>query len=102
MAYEVFKRTGVRVEQPALALTPDGRIALNATATRVLVEAEVKTVLLLWDSENHKVAIKPVPKGDKNAYTVSLVSDISYAPGHSCRSNTKNGISALSAIPLIT
>jgi hypothetical protein len=75
MAYEVFKRTGVRVEQPTLSLTPDGRIALNAAATRVLIEAQVKTVLLLWDKKNSKVAIKAAPKGDKNAYAVSLVSD---------------------------
>ena len=75
MAYEVFRRTGVRVEQPTLSLTPDGRIALNAAATRVLIEAQVKTVLLLWDNKNNKVAIKAAPKGDKNAYAVSLVSD---------------------------
>ncbi len=75
MAYEVFKRTGVRVEQPALSLTPDGRIALNAAATRVLIAAEVRAVLLLWDKQNRRVAIKSAPKGDKNAYAVSLVSD---------------------------
>ena len=46
MAYEVFKRTGVRVEEPALSLVPDGRIALNAAAVRVLTQAGVKSVLL--------------------------------------------------------
>jgi hypothetical protein len=75
MAYEVFKRTGVRVEEPALSLVPDGRIALNAAAVRVLSEAGVKSVLLLWDKTNNRVALKAATKGDKNAYAVSIVRD---------------------------
>ncbi len=75
MAYEVFKRTGVRVEEPALSLVPDGRIALNAAAVRVLTQAEVKSVLLLWDKTNNRVALKAAAKGDKNAYAVSIVRD---------------------------
>jgi hypothetical protein len=72
MAYETFKRTSVRVEEPALSLVPDGRITLNAAAARVLAEAGVKSVLLLWDNINNKLAIKATAKGDQNAYTVSL------------------------------
>jgi hypothetical protein len=75
MAYEVFKRTGVRVEEPALSLVPDGRIALNAAAVRVLTQAGVKSVLLLWDKGNNRVALKAAVKGDKNAYAVSIVRD---------------------------
>jgi len=75
MAYEVFTRTGVRVETPTLSLTPDWRIALNSAATRILLEAEIKNVLLLWDKQNHKLALKAASKGDKNAYAVSLRSD---------------------------
>jgi hypothetical protein len=72
MAYEVFKRSSVRVEEPTLSLVPDGRITMNAAATRVLAEAGVRSVLLLWDKINHKIAIKAAPKGDKNAYTISF------------------------------
>ena len=75
MAYEVFRRTGVRVEEPALSLVPDGRIALNAAAVRVLNGAGVKSVLLLWDKTSHRVALKAASKGDKNAYAVSIVRD---------------------------
>jgi hypothetical protein len=75
MAYEVFKRSGVRVETPSLSLVPDGRIALNAAAVRVLTGAGVKSVLLLWDKTNNKLALKAAPKGDKNAYAVSIVRD---------------------------
>lgn len=75
MAYEVFKRTGARVEEPSLSLVPDGRIALNAAAVRVLVEAGVKSVLLLWDKVNNKLALKAAARGDKNTYAVSIVRD---------------------------
>jgi hypothetical protein len=72
MAYEVFKRTSVRVEEPSLSVTPDGRVVLNAAAARALAEAGVKSVLLLWDEINSKLAIKAAPKADRNAYAVSF------------------------------
>ena len=75
MAYEVFKRTAVRVEEPSLSLVPDGRIALNAAAARILTEAGVKSVLLLWDKTNNKVALKAAAKSGKNSYAVSIVRD---------------------------
>jgi hypothetical protein len=75
MAYEVFKRTRVRGEQPALSIAPDGRIVINSAAARVLIGAGVKSAQLLWDKTNLKVAIKAAPKGDKNAYAVSIVKD---------------------------
>jgi hypothetical protein len=73
MAYEVFKRTAVRVEQPSLSLVPDGRIAFNAAAVRVLTGAGVKAVLLLWDKTSRKVALKAAAKGEKDCYAVSIV-----------------------------
>jgi hypothetical protein len=75
MAYEVYTRTAVRVEEPSLSLVPDGRIALNAAAVRILAEAGVKSVLLLWDSNNRRIALKATARGDKNAYAVSIVRD---------------------------
>lgn len=72
MAYEVFKRTSVRVEEPSLSVTPDGRVVLNAAAARALGEAGVKSVLLLWDKTNSKLAIKAAPKNDINAYAISF------------------------------
>lgn len=75
MAYEVFQRTGVRVEEPTLSITPDGRMVLNAAGTRILNQAAVRYVLLLWDQSNAKIALKSTSKGDRNAYAVSLVSN---------------------------
>jgi len=73
MAYEIFERSGARVEQPTLSLVPDGRIALNAAAVRIVAKAGIKMVLLLWDKTNNKFALKAASKGDKNAYAVSIV-----------------------------
>ncbi len=77
MAYEVFKRTGARVEKPMLSITPSGNIVFNAAATRVLAAAGVKAALLLWDRSTNKFAIRATSKGDRNAYAVTTT------PGHS-------------------
>lgn len=73
MAYEVFKRTGARVETPTLSITPDGRMTINAAAVRIARDARITAVLLLWDGPNHRLAIKAVQKGDKNSYALSIV-----------------------------
>ena len=72
MAYELFKRTGARVETPTLSIVPDGRIAINAAAVRIAREARITSVLLLWDSTNHRLALKAAQRGDKNSYAVSI------------------------------
>ena len=56
-----------------LSLTPDGRIALNAAACRVLLSSDVKFVLLLWDRINRKIALKATTKADRNGYAVTIV-----------------------------
>jgi hypothetical protein len=73
MAYEVYKRTGARVETPTLSITPDGRITINAAAVRIARDARITAVLLLWDWTNHRLAIKAVQRGDKNSYALSIV-----------------------------
>ena len=72
MGYEVFKRTGARVETPTLAITPDGRITINAAAVRIARESRVKSVVLLWDWTNHRLAIKMTQTSDRNSYALSL------------------------------
>jgi len=77
MGYEVYKRTGARVETPTLSIAPDGRITINAAAVRIARESRVKSVVLLWDWTNHRLAIKMTQAGDRNSYALSL------ATGHS-------------------
>ena len=64
MAYEVFKRTGARVESPTLSITPEGRATINAAAVRIFVNAGIKSVLLLWDRTSHTLALKAAQKGE--------------------------------------
>src|SRR5262249_29984781 len=75
MAYEIFKRTATRVETPTLAITTDGRLAINAAGIRILLAEGIGWVLLLWDETNKRMALKAAPRGDKNAYTVSIRPD---------------------------
>ncbi len=75
MPYEVFKRTTTRVETPTLAITTDGRIAFNAAAVRILVGAGARSVLLLWDKTNKRMALKAAARGEKNAYAVTITPD---------------------------
>jgi hypothetical protein len=72
MAYELFKKTATRVDTPIVSLGPDGRIAINAALVRIFKEARIDSVVLLWDEENHRMAIKASHKNDKNSYAVSF------------------------------
>ena len=73
MAYELFQKKNIRIDTPAITIVPDGSIALNAAAARILVAAGVRSVLLLWDKENCSLAIKAAEKKNKNSYVVSIV-----------------------------
>jgi hypothetical protein len=72
VAYEKFKRTGVRVDGPTLSIVPDGRITLNAAACRILTQVRVTAVVLLWDKSSHTIALKASNKRDSDAFAVSI------------------------------
>jgi hypothetical protein len=72
MAYETFERKTVRVEDPALTMRPEGRIAFNAAASRLLENAGVRTVRILWDKTTCGLAVQATPKGDSNSYSVAF------------------------------
>jgi hypothetical protein len=74
VAYETFERTTVRVEDPVITVCPirDGRIALNAAAARLLEQAGVKAVKILWDKTTCGIALEAARKSDPNAYLISL------------------------------
>jgi hypothetical protein len=72
MGYEVFKRTGARVETPTISITPDGRITINAAAVRIARESRVKSVVLLWDSNNHRLAIKVTSTSNPDSYALTI------------------------------
>lgn len=72
MAYETFERRAVRVENPALSVRPEGRIAFNAAASRLLENAGVRTVRILWDKATCGLALQAAPKGDRNSYSIAF------------------------------
>jgi hypothetical protein len=76
VAYEVFQRTSVRVDVPVLSIVPGGRVAINAAACRLLTGAGIKTVIILWDKERRKMAVKAAPKGEKNSFTITFAADL--------------------------
>jgi hypothetical protein len=55
-----------------LAITPTGRIVVNAAGCRILQEAGLKRVVLLWDRASRKVAVKGAPKAEKHAFTLTF------------------------------
>jgi hypothetical protein len=75
VAYETFQRKSIRVDIPTLSIVPDGRVAINAAACRLLIAAGVKTVMILWDKAAGKMAVKAAPKGEKNTFTITFAED---------------------------
>jgi len=72
MTYETFTRNNVIVEEPALALAPRGRIALNAASTRIFESAGVKAVKILWDKEKRGIALQAADRGERDTYSVAF------------------------------
>jgi len=71
MPYEVFSRKTSRVGTPMITFTGLGRIALNKASTRFLEKDAVEFVILLWDKEARRMAIRPITKRDARSYRVS-------------------------------
>jgi hypothetical protein len=71
MAYETFtKMTRVETE-PRLSIGKKlGRLQFNASAAKILSERAMDYALLMWDKENHFVAIKVISKKDPRAYSL--------------------------------
>jgi hypothetical protein len=71
MAYEVFSRKAPRIISPAISIHHSGRIYLNQGASGHLLKGAAKQVLLLWDKEHLRLAIKPLNKKDNRAYKIA-------------------------------
>jgi hypothetical protein len=72
MPYEKFERKSVRVDEPSLALTKSGRIRLNAAACRIIEQAGMRSVVILWDAGTCGIALQAAQKGDKNGFLISF------------------------------
>jgi hypothetical protein len=74
VAYEVFSKKLTRTDSPMLALAPNGRIALNAAACRILDDAGVKSVTVLWDADARKLALRG-STGGGDSYALTFTPD---------------------------
>ncbi len=71
MAYEVFERKTPRLGIPMLSFSKIGQMTFNQSAARVMQKETIETVLLLWDAEGKKLALKVTSnKKDMRAYTI--------------------------------
>jgi hypothetical protein len=71
MAYTVFERKTPRLGIPMLSFSKIGQIAFNQSAARILQKETIETILVLWDAEEKKLAMKVTAnKKDTRAYTV--------------------------------
>ena len=83
MPYEIFTRKRVQSGTPAISFGPAGRVGLNQPATQILQGNAVEFVLLLWDKDSRRVAIRPITKRDKRAYKLSYTKSSSQFSGKS-------------------
>lgn len=74
--YEIYPRNLARANSPVLSATKLGRITLNAAAARVFADRKVDSVLLMWDTQARKFALKPADKpDDATAYQLRFAKD---------------------------
>jgi hypothetical protein len=68
MAYVVFEKVIRRVTTPMLTISPLGRLNFNTAASDTLHKNAVEDVLLMWDKEARKMAIRSITKKDSRSY----------------------------------
>lgn len=70
MGYELFSNKGARrLTSPAIGITRNGRVNMNKATTAILRNNKAEFILLFWDRDKHRIAIKPSKK-DSRAYQV--------------------------------
>ena len=71
MAYEIFEKKAIRVGTPAVTFNSKDRISINSQAAKILHQHAVEFVLILWDKQGRKAALRPLSKKDRRAYKLS-------------------------------
>ena len=69
--YEVFSRKVPRMGTPMMSFSKLGQITFNTLAAQALQKAAIDHVLMMWDTEERKVAVKSTSnKKDSRAYRI--------------------------------
>jgi hypothetical protein len=71
MGYTLFNPKVARTGSPALTITGDGKIALNADAGDLLRREGAKFIQILWDAKVFKMALRPLSKSVESSYMLS-------------------------------
>jgi hypothetical protein len=71
MTYELFNIKSQRIGSPALTITADLRMVLNADAGDLLRREGAKFIQILWDAKTYKVALRPLTKRGQSSYKLS-------------------------------
>jgi hypothetical protein len=71
MAYAIFERKTPRLGTPMMSFSRIGQVSFNQPAARLLQKEALESVLLMWDSEARKLALKATAnKKDPRMYTI--------------------------------
>jgi hypothetical protein len=70
MAYEVYEKVVKRTTSPTVSISKLGRISFNAASTETLRKNAIEYVLLLWDKDTRKIAVKSTSKKDARSYVL--------------------------------
>jgi hypothetical protein len=73
MSYELFDSKALRIGSPALAIHADGRISLNADVGDLVASLGAKYAQILWDRENLRLGIRPLPKRVAGAFKLTFM-----------------------------
>jgi hypothetical protein len=75
MPYELFDSKALRIGSPALTIGARGRVSLNADVGDILTALGAKYAQVLWDSENFRMAVRPLAKRDPKAFKLTFYPD---------------------------
>jgi hypothetical protein len=71
MGFEIYtKEFQSKSLAPMIAISPLGRCSLNRAAAEMFDKDAVQTVLLLWDKDGYRFAIRPIAKKDPRSFNV--------------------------------
>jgi hypothetical protein len=73
MVYELFDNKAARIGSPALTIHANGSISLNADVGDTVASLGAKYAQILWDRERLRLAIRPIPKRDANAFKITFL-----------------------------
>jgi hypothetical protein len=73
MGYEVYVKQFRKLENPQVRILPMGRLQFNMAAAKPMQKRGVEWVLLLWDAEMKRAALKPATRNDPGAYKVRYI-----------------------------